>query len=603
MGPALRGLVEPVTVVAASTTCGEVERSFRNRWTSSSIIVTSQQPDGDPGIVSRSRFLATMAGHRGYGRLQWDSRPIGELAYWKLPALPATATLPQAVGLLGIDRDGDHDLVVVDDQHAPLGIIRPVRLMQALADLAVQQAATDGLTGGASRSHFVGLLAARLTEVGSGIGAVVVAFLDLDRLKAVNDALGHSWGDALLRSVVHRIGARLRPTDVLGRLGGDEFAVVRCLTDDEVPDADRLALQLGEDLCAAVASEDLRLPTAAHSTASVGLAVALSAETSSDAVLHAADQAMYAAKVAGGNRVCLAGAEVPQTRAWAEGRRLEVHYQPIVDLQGGRIVAVEALLRRRGADGGLDGPAATLEEAARAGMTLDLDRWVLETACRDMVAWRGLMGETAPGAVHVNLAADSLPHPDLVSTVLTTIDASGLPRGCVRLELSEHAGVVDLTRALGRLNELAMAGVRIALDDLGATLDTLRVLSRLPIETIKLDRSLVVGAGAREPVDTEVLSLVMRLSRRFGMEVVGEGVEEPLDEMTLRCAGVGLAQGFRYSHALPADEVVAAIQAAATVAPTGRRALPGGTLLGGELPGGALPEARRPPATVLPLHP
>jgi EAL domain-containing protein (putative c-di-GMP-specific phosphodiesterase class I) len=238
-------------------------------------------------------------------------------------------------------------------------------------------------------------------------------------------------------------------------------------------------------------------------------------------------------------------------------------YQPIVELRGGRVVAVEALLRHRNSDGGLDGPATALDDAARAGMTLDLDRWVLERACREMAAWRDELGEDAPTAMHVNLAADSLSHPDLVPALLEAIDASGLPRGCVRLELSERAGVTDLTRALGALQELAAAGVRIALDDLGASLDTLRVLDRLPIETIKLDRSLVVGAGAREPIDTEVLSLVVRLSRRFGLEIVGEGVEEPLDEMTLRLAGVGLAQGFRYSHPLPADEAIATLRASA----------------------------------------
>ena len=559
VGPALRGLVEPVTVVASTTTCGEVERSFRNRWTSSSIIVTSPTTGGDPGTVSRARFLATMAGHRGYGRLQWDTRPIGDLAQWKVP-LPRSASLPQAVALLGNDRDIDHDLVVVDDDQRPLGIIRPVRLMQALADLAVHQAATDGLTGGTSRTHFVGLLTQRLADLGKGTGAVIVAYVDLDRLKAVNDALGHSWGDALLRSVVRRIRSRLQPTDVLGRLGGDEFAVARCLSAAEVPDATRLAAELGEDLCAAVAQPDPRLPSAAHSTASVGIAVATSAGTSSDAVLHAADQAMYVAKVAGGNQSCLAGSAAPQPRAWAEGRHLEVVYQPIVDLVEGRTVAVEALLRHRNDDGGLDGPAVALEDAARAGMSLDLDRWVLERACGDMAAWRDELGEQAPAAVHVNLAPDSLSHPDLVTCLLAAIDASGLPRGCVRLELSERAGVPDLMRALGRLEEIARAGVRIALDDLGASLDTLRLLDRLPIETIKLDRSVVVGAGAREPVDSEVLSLVVRLSRRFGLEIVGEGVEEPLDEMTLRCAGVGLAQGFRYSHPLPAEEVVAAMR-------------------------------------------
>lgn len=559
VSPSLRAILEPVTVVEATTTCGEIERSFRNRWTSSSIVVTSPVPGKDPGFVSRSRFLATMAGHRGYGRLQWDSRPIGELAQWELPALPHTATLAEATMLLGTDAESYHDLVVVDEQRRPIGIIRPVRLMQALADVAVQRAATDALTGVASRTHLVSLLAERLADIGTGTGAVVVAYLDLDRLKAVNDALGHSWGDALLRSVVRRIRGHLQPTDQIGRLGGDEFAVVRCLPTYDSADAERLALELGEDLCAAVAAEDPRLPSAVHSTASVGLAVAFSPDASADAVLHVADQAMYTAKTSGGGRACMAGSEAPVPGSWAEGRHLEVVYQPIVDIRSKRVVAVEALLRQRNADGGLDGPYEALADAARAGMSLDLDRWVLDRACRDVAAWRDELGDDAPAALHVNLAADSLAHSDLVAVVLGTIDATGLPRGCVRLELSERAGVPDLTRAMARLEEIADAGVGIALDDLGASLDTLRVLDRLPIETIKLDRSIVVGAGARAPIDLEVLSLVVRLARAFGLRVVGEGVEELTDETTLRCAGIELAQGFRYSHPLPADEVLKAM--------------------------------------------
>ena len=566
VSPSLRAILEPVTVVEATTTCGEIERSFRNRWTSSSIVVTSPEPGGEPGLVSRSRFLATMAGHRGYGRLQWDSRPIGELAQWGATALPGTASLAEAIVLLGNDPESYHDLVVVDEERRPVGIVRPVRLVQALADLAVHRAATDALTGVASRSHFVGLLGERLADIGAGSGAVVVAYLDLDRLKGVNDALGHSWGDALLRSVVRRVREHLQPADIVGRLGGDEFAVVRSLPSYDVADAGRLALELGEDLRAAVASEDPRLPTTAHSTASIGLAVAVSPDTSTDAVLHAADQAMYTAKSSGGGRACLAGTEAPRPGSWAEGRRLEVMYQPIIEIVGRRTVAVEALLRQRNADGGLDGPHDALDEAARAGMSLDLDRWVLDRACRDMVEWRAELGDGTPAAVHVNLAADSLNHPGLVAAVLATIDATGLPRGCVRLELSERAGVADLTQALGALEEMARAGVSIALDDLGASLDTLRVLDRLPIETIKLDRSVVVGAAARAPIDLEVLSLVVRLARTFGFQVVGEGVEELTDETTLRCAGIELAQGFRYSHPLPGDEVVETLRAARTPA-------------------------------------
>lgn len=551
----LRPLVEPVTVVGSTTTCAEVDASFRKRWTSSSILVLPPHPGDHPGLVTRSRFLATMAGYHGEGRALWETRPIGDLATWDSPTLRESATLAQAAALLGDGSEGYSDLVVVDEHNNPIGIVRPVRVMQALADRAVQEAATDHLTGVASRSCLVERLGVRLAAIGSSVGAVIVAYVDLDRLKAVNDALGHSWGDALLRSAARRIGQRLRPSDLIGRLGGDEFAIVRCLLPAEVADVDLLALELGDDLCAAVGSTDPHLPSLAQSRASVGITVTTSADTSVDAILHAADRAMYAAKAAGGDRVCIAGSGELEPVSWADGRRLEVVYQPIVDTDSRQVVAVEALLRQRNADGGLDGPMAALDSAARAGMSLDLDRWVLDRACRDMAGWVATHGDRAPAAVHVNLAADSLGHPGLVKAVLGTIDATGLPRNRVRLELSEHAGVPEMTEAMERLDEIARGGVGIALDDLGATLDTLRILDRLPVDALKIDRSVVVGAGAQAPIDTEVLSLLVRLGRQFGLELVGEGVEHGADERTLLVAGVRLMQGFRYSHPVPADEI------------------------------------------------
>ena len=551
----LGALVETVAVVEDTTSCDDVDYSFRNRWTSSSILVVPTQRGGRPGLVSRARFLTVMAGSYGYGRSLYGRRPIGDLASWDVPLLRSTSTLGEAAALLADGPDGYHDLVVVDATDQPVGIVRPVRVMQALADRTAQQAARDHLTGAASRTHLVEVLAERLADIGHGTGAEVVAYVDLDRLKAVNDGLGHTWGDALLRSVARRIGERLAPTDVLGRLGGDEFAVVRNLRPEDVEDAENLALRLGHELCAAVATPDPQLPSRAHSLASVGVAVATSDQTSVDAALYAADQAMYTAKAAGGDAVRLAGSSDLRPTSWAEARRLQVVYQPIVDTATGRVVAVEALLRQRNADGGLDGPMAALEDAARAGMSLDLDRWVLDRACRDMLAWQERLGDDAPGAMHVNLAADSLTHPGLAQSVLATIDETGLAREHVRLELSERSSVLDLTEALSGLEEIASAGVGIALDDLGASLDALRVLDLLPIDAIKIDRSIVVGAGAHVAIDTEVLSLLVRLGEHLGLELVGEGVEQRDDETTLLSAGVHLMQGFRYSHPVPPGEI------------------------------------------------
>lgn len=552
---ALLPLVEPAPIVGSATTCAEVDHSFRDQWTASSILVVPPDTDRGPGLVSRDRFLTTMAGRYGYGRSLWGKRPIGDLTAWDVPRLPRTATLGQAAEVLAGGPDVYHDVVVVDDDERPVGIVRPVRVMQALAARTAQQAATDHLTGVASRSRLVELLGERLAELAARGGAVIVAYVDLDRLKAVNDALGHSWGDALLRSVATRILGALGPADVVGRLGGDEFAVLRTLTPGQAADAERLALELGAHLRATVATADPRLPALAQSRASVGVAVTTSADTSPDAVLNAADQAMYAAKAAGGDRVRAASSGQVHPSSWAQARRLEVAYQPIVDIDSHRIVAVEALLRQRTADGELAGPLGPLEDAARTGMSLELDRWVLERACTDMVAWQERLGDDAPRAMHVNLAPESLGHPGLAAAVLGAIDAAGLPRGQVQLELSERSGVPDLTEALDRLDEIAKGGVGIALDDLGVSLDTLRILDRLPIDAVKIDRSVVVGAGSAAPVDTEVLGLLVRLAERLGLQMVGEGVELDSDETTLRTAGVHLMQGFRYSRPVPPEQI------------------------------------------------
>ncbi|MCG2801922.1 MAG: EAL domain-containing protein [Cellulomonas sp.] len=562
----LSSMVEPCPVVPASTPCAHVDQAFRTEWTAPAALVRAA--DGSIGLLGRASFLSMMAGRYGYGRSLWGKRPIAALATWGAATVRPTTTVAQAAALIADSPEGYRDLPVVDENGLPVGVVRPVRVMRALADQTAHRAAIDELTGVSSRARFIEELDARVAALAQDPGAVAVVFLDLDRLKQVNDLFGHSLGDALLRSVARRLTGVLDPDDLVGRLGGDEFAVVSFLRPAPGVDPTVAALALGERLRASLAERDETLPVLAESRASVGVAVTENAATDTGALLRTADEAMYAAKTAGGDRVRLAGPTSAVGRAVPTDDLLLV-YQPVVDVRSGRVTAVEALLRTCQADGSLGFPSERLHSAARAGTTLALDRWVLERACQDMVRWAAQLPDAAPPRVHVNLAPESIRAPDLADTLLATIEATGCDRDRVCLELSEYAGVDDLVRATPQLAILATAGVRFALDDMGATLGALRLLgTALPIDCVKVDRSVVEGSGQGLAFDAEMLSLVRRLAERFTIDVVAEGVETAPEDAAVRRSGIHHVQGFLHSRPLLEDDLVAFLaQAAAASAP------------------------------------
>nr|WP_247600786.1 EAL domain-containing protein [Cellulomonas hominis] len=491
-----------------------------------------------------------MTGRYGFGRSLWGRRPVADVARWDVPWVEVTASLPEAAERLA-QGDGYSDMVVLDGDRVPVGILDPTTLLEALAAELAHEASHDHLTGVPSRAWFVDGLRDLCDRARGGDGAVVLAFVDLDRLKEVNDSLGHSTGDALLHSVARRLAATADPGDVVGRLGGDEFALARLLPPQTPERPWRTgALELGEALRAAIAAPDAALPDAAHSRASVGLAVGAGALVDSDRLLRDADLAMYGAKKAGGDRVRLAGADREPARAAWTG--IEVHYQPIAGTADRAVHEVEALLRTRDRAGALGGPAEPLGRAARSGRALDLDLWVLDRACRDLVAWRGDLGGRAPHVVNVNLSPAALDEPALAHRVLAVVDGAGAPRGGIRLELSEAATEDQIVRAQPALRTLRAAGVPIALDDLGGALAGLRQVTRLPVDVVKIDRS-VVAHMLDDPVDALLVELVQRMAAERGMTVVAEGVETAEQAEALRAAGVPLMQGYLVARAMPAD--------------------------------------------------
>ncbi|QZN84522.1 bifunctional diguanylate cyclase/phosphodiesterase [Cellulomonas sp. C5510] len=577
-GRALADLTSEPVVVAPTDPCEAVDVGFRTRWTVSSVLVAPREPGGPHGLVARKDFLTTMTGRYGFGRSLWGRRPVAEVARWDAPRVPVSASLTEAAERLA-QSDGYSDMVVLGPDDEPVGVLDPTTLMEALASELAHEASHDHLTGVPSRAWFVDGLRELCARAQRGEGAVVLAFVDLDRLKEVNDSLGHAAGDALLHSVAERLAAAALPGDVVGRLGGDEFALARLLEPQTAAAPWRSsALGLGETLRAALAASDPALPAAAHSRASVGLAVGAGPLVDSDRLLREADLAMYGAKKAGGDRVRLAGADLATAdgRVPRQGRGdgarhdddrgraaegsawwgLEVHYQPIARTADGVAREVEALLRCRDDDGELGGPAEPLARAAAAGRALDLDLWVLAAACRDLAGWRATLGDRAPETVNVNLSPAALDEPLLADRVLRVLTEVRVAPGTVRLELSEAATDAQLARAQPALRELRAAGVPIALDDLGAAFGALRQVTRLPVDAVKIDRE-VVAHMLDDPVDALIVELVHRLAADRGLPVVAEGVETAEQVDALRAAGVPLMQGFHVARPMPPDALAA----------------------------------------------
>ncbi|HEY0217230.1 MAG TPA: bifunctional diguanylate cyclase/phosphodiesterase [Cellulomonas sp.] len=556
-GRALADLVSDPVVVLPTEPCAVVDVGFRTTWTAGSVLVAPREPGGGHGLVARKDFLTTMTGRYGFGRSLWARRPVAEIARWDVPRVAVGATLTQAAERL-VEGDGWSDMVVTGADGVPVGILDPTTLMEALAAELAHEASHDHLTGVTSRAAFVEALRDQCAAARDGDGAVVLAFLDLDRLKAVNDTLGHPAGDALLASVARRILACTRPGDAVGRLGGDEFAVARLLPAQE-PDGPwrDQALVLGEALRAALAATDPDLPRSVRSAVSVGLAIGAGTLVDDDRLLREADQAMYGAKKAGGNRVRLAGADLPVPPAW-DSLGLEVHYQPIVSTADGLAHEVEALLRSRSADGELGGPAEPLGRADHEGRALDLDLWVLARACADLAGWQTSAGDLAPHVVNVNLSPAALAAPGLAARVLAVLDGAGTPHTSVRLEVSEAATEHQVELAGPELAALRAAGVPIALDDLGAAVSGiagLRQVARLEVDVLKIDRAVIAGMLA-DPVDALLVELLHRLAVTRGLTVVAEGVERPEQLDALRAAGVPFVQGYLTGRPMPSDALV-----------------------------------------------
>jgi diguanylate cyclase (GGDEF)-like protein/PAS domain S-box-containing protein len=384
-----------------------------------------------------------------------------------------------------------------------------------------------------------------------------VLFLDFDRFKVVNDSLGHQVGDELLRQIAERLHEALRSTDVLARVGGSDHLAARLGGDEfvllidgihTVADAERVAQRLLETL-----GRPYRLGEhEVQSTASIGIVTSDDIGGDPDSLLRNADIAMYEAKRAGKGRYVLFDATMHQRVAQGLGfendlRRalagggITVAYQPIVDLETGRVEGVEALARWHCPTRGTVPPIQFIAAAEESGLIGTLGAHVLQLACRDMAHWRRVFGGLAPETVSVNVSRSQLLHRNLVASVGQALNEQGLPPFALRLEVTETLSMQG-ELALDTLHGLKALGVKLALDDFGTGYSSLASLHSMPVDVLKIDRSFVAEMLSSD-YHRVLIEAAVLVARVRGVATIAEGVETEAQAAALRALRCRMAQG------------------------------------------------------------
>ena len=438
------------------------------------------------------------------------------------------------------------------------GVARDMSDSKAAEHKLAYAATHDSLTGLPNRTLLVDRLEQALGRAARHPSSVAVLFLDLDDFKVVNDSLGHAAGDQILSIVGQRLAAALRPGDTVARFGGDEF-VVLCEDlagpDDAIAVAGRVLATL--EVPVALAERDIWLG------ASVGIAFAGPNRQGAEDLLRDADAAMYRAKEQGRRQVCVFGAELrdhavarleleTELRGALERNELSLVYQPGVELETGRITAVEALLRWSHPVLGPVGPAEFVPVAERTGLIIPIGEWVLREACSQLAAWREELGLAAPLGIGVNLSSRQLTDGGFEGVVAAALAESGLEPWRLYLEVTESA-LMEQT-ALTALETLSGAGVLVGIDDFGTGYSSLNRLRQLPVRFLKIDRSFLSNAGPHRG-DAALLAAVCELAHALRLPAVVEGPETAEHVALLRAAGVKFAQGFYFGRPAPADEI------------------------------------------------
>lgn len=422
----------------------------------------------------------------------------------------------------------------------------------------------DSLTGLPNRKYVMAHLEACLAQVArSELTGFIVLFLDLDRFKVVNDSLGHLLGDQLLVEMAQRLS---QTQHWVARLGGDEFVMVLDHTDDvmvAIKTAEQILLALGTPCH--LAGHDITVG------ASIGIVCTVNTRRTPTELIRDADIAMYSAKAKGRNRYAifdpamqLAAAqqltlETDLRQALAQ-QQFVLYYQPIVDLQSGQIMGLEALVRWQHPTLGLLSPGQFIPLAEETGLIVPLGWWVLESACAQLAHWRRHDAHLGHLTVSVNVSASQLREPHWLDQVYRALGQAGLPGSSLILEITETLLLQNINLTAHQMQQLQAGAVGISIDDFGTGYSSFSYLHQLPITSFKIDQMFIHELMVK-PKNQEIVKTMLALARQMGVSATAEGIETEAQRNLLRAMGCHLGQGYWFDRPLPADQTLQCLQA------------------------------------------
>jgi diguanylate cyclase (GGDEF)-like protein/PAS domain S-box-containing protein len=433
------------------------------------------------------------------------------------------------------------------------GFISDITEVKSYRERLEHQASHDALTGLANRDLLHDRLRQAIARAERQQHGVAVAFLDLDNFKYLNDSLGHSAGDELLKIVAHRLRTCVREGDTVARLGGDEFVLV--LVDQSGAEA---VSQVVRRVLEKASEPYFLAGRELNTSASLGVSLYPQDGTDAETLLKNADAAMYRAKAQGRNNFYFFTAEINASlhermalehglRQALERGEFLLDYQPKVELASGFLIGAEALVRWMHPEHGLLSPARFIPVAEETGLIVPVGEWILRAACTQAQRWRSQGLDLS--LLSVNISARQFRSPNLVDQIAGALSESGLPGGCLDLEITESLMMEDVQEFIARLRTLKELGVQLSVDDFGTGYSSLNYLKQFPVDRLKIDRSFVCDI-ATDPGDAAIVQAVIQLGHVLGLAVTAEGVETGEQLAFLRRHGCDEGQGYYFSKPL-----------------------------------------------------
>jgi diguanylate cyclase (GGDEF)-like protein len=506
------------------------------------------------------------------------------IAIWSVSALAIALRLENPLKIAGVGVFGILSLGVIcwlafiAGGWIPL-IPTALSLGLTIASLLLQREVYtyfyDSLTGLPNQTLFLRQLQRFQKSSDRSLGIIMVLCIDLDRFKMINDALGYQAGDHLLVTTAYRLRESLakskKDSPIIGgvpctkgvifaRVGGDEFAIAQVITDEatafKIVNKLQTELDLPFDLLGLKTSTSVTTGIALHR---------LTENFDAKNILRAAQTAMYQAKASGKTNHRVFGTQMREQalkRLQLEAdlyeaikqQEFELYYQPIIDLKTGKIAGFESLIRWHSPQRGFVSPGAFIPIAEEIGAIIPLGEWILQEACQQMYQWQKEFPHLASLFISVNLSSRQFVQPNLMEMIQNILKVTGLNSNFLKLEITESMVMENVDQAITMLDNLKALGIQLSLDDFGTGFSSFSYLHRFPMDTLKVDRSFVSNMNQSEK-NWEIVSTIILLAHKLGMDVVAEGIETDLEKLALTSLACEYGQGYLFAKPLPVAEV------------------------------------------------